>query len=63
MNTKQKSACSERQVIVTEKDLPLCCPSDDAPVWNAHPKVYLTFDETHQVKCPYCGTLYILEKS
>ena len=62
MNAKQKAACSDRQVIVKEKDLPLACPGDNAPIWSAHPRVFLPIEETGQEVCPYCGTLYILEK-
>ena len=28
-----------------------------------HPLVYLAFDETGEVKCPYCGTLYVVKSS
>ncbi len=56
----KQAACAEKMVIVQQKDLPFSCPSDAMTLWNAHPKVYLPIEETGQIKCPYCGTLYIL---
>jgi uncharacterized Zn-finger protein len=35
----------------------------DQALWNHHPKVYLPLKgENKEVKCPYCGTIYSLEK-
>ena len=51
-----------RQYEVSEKDLPLHCPVDSMTLWNSHPKVYLSIEETGRAKCPYCGTEYCLKK-
>lgn len=48
----------ETIVEVTEKDLPLHCPTPDTPVWNHHPRVFLDVVDLGTVRCPYCGTLY-----
>ena len=47
---------------VSRKDLPLCCPPPDAPVWNMHPRVYLPIEDapSHEAVCPYCGAQYRL---
>lgn len=52
---------SQRVVEVKESDLPLHCPMPNAPLWDAHPRVYLPLEETGEVRCPYCGTLYRLQ--
>jgi len=46
---------------ITVADLPLHCPMDGMSLWNSHPKVYLSLDETGKAKCPYCGADYILK--
>ena len=53
-------ADASKEVIVTEKDLPLHCPMPDAPLWARHPRVYLPIEATKEARCPYCGTLYRL---
>lgn len=45
---------------ITKADLPLHCPTPDMSLWNAHPRVFLPITETGKVKCPYCGTEYVL---
>lgn len=57
MNTTN-TARKIRQVEVTEKDLPLHCPSDQSSDWAEHPRVFLPLDKTNEVVCPYCGTTY-----
>ena len=52
------SANNTREVIVSEKDLPLHCPSSQSSAWAEHPKVYLPLDKADEVTCPYCGTIY-----
>ena len=42
-------------------DLPLSCPMPDAPLWNAHPKVYLPIEASGEATCPYCGARYVLK--
>ena len=45
---------------ITAADLPLHCPMDGMSLWNSHPKVYLSLDESGKAKCPYCGADYVL---
>jgi uncharacterized Zn-finger protein len=47
-----------RVVEVTEKDLPLHCPTPDAPLWSRHPRVFLDVANGQEL-CPYCGTRYV----
>jgi uncharacterized Zn-finger protein len=49
----------EREVTVTEKDLPLHCPMPDAPLWARHPRVFLDVPHEREALCPYCGTKYV----
>ncbi len=49
----------EKEVTVTEKDLPLHCPVPDAPLWARHPRVFLDVGKEHKSRCPYCGTVYV----
>lgn len=39
------------------------CPNPKAQMklWNTHPRVFLTFNDDGQAKCPYCGTEYRLK--
>ncbi|HKY02245.1 MAG TPA: zinc-finger domain-containing protein [Burkholderiales bacterium] len=48
----------ETVVVVTEKDLPLHCPTPNTPVWSLHPRVFLEVADLGTVRCPYCGTVY-----
>jgi len=50
------------EVKVSRKDLPLHCPTNVSALWCAHPKVFLPLGEARKksVRCPYCGTLYVL---
>ncbi|APZ42115.1 zinc-finger domain-containing protein [Acidihalobacter ferrooxydans] len=48
-------------------DLPLHCPMPGSALWNSHPRVYLPINEapvqadgTRRMRCPYCGTEYVL---
>ncbi|MXZ80784.1 MAG: zinc-finger domain-containing protein [Gammaproteobacteria bacterium] len=49
------------EVRITRADLPLHCPMPGMRLWDSHPKVYLPIEETGRERCPYCGTLYILD--
>ena len=49
----------EREVTVTEKDLPLHCPMPGAPLWSRHPRVFLDVVKEGTALCPYCGTRYL----
>ena len=55
-----KSASKEHQVEVTAADLPLHCPLPSQKLWNSHPRVFLRIEKTGEVRCPYCGTYYVL---
>lgn len=52
---------TERYLEVTEKDLPLHCPTPEMSAWNAHPRVFLPVEKTGEALCPYCGTRYKLK--
>jgi uncharacterized Zn-finger protein len=52
-----------REIEVTEKDLPLHCPTADAPLWSRHPRVFLDVTQSGHVLCPYCGTKYVFKGS
>ena len=60
MNDKTSKHNSFRFVAKTE--VPFHCPPKEAPKWNMHPKVFLSFDEEGGANCPYCGAIYKLEK-
>jgi uncharacterized Zn-finger protein len=49
---------AQKEVDVTEKDLPLHCPMPGAPLWARHPRVFLDVAKAGQSLCPYCGTRY-----
>ncbi len=51
---------AENHCEVTRADLPLHCPMEGMSLWNSHPRVFLEIEKTGKVKCPYCGTDYVL---
>ncbi len=53
---------AKKQYEVTKNDLPLHCPMPNMSLWNSHPRVFLPIDNSPdgKIKCPYCGTDYIL---
>jgi len=55
-------ANTQTQYEITEKDLPLCCPSPAMALWNSHPRVYLDIEDTGWAKCGYCGAEYTLKR-
>lgn len=59
--SEQKQGCTRQHHYITSADLPLCCPSSDSRLWDAHPRVYLPIDQTGSVTCPYCETEYVLD--
>lgn len=62
MSENKKELVSAKQnYIIHPQDLPLCCPTDDMELWNAHPKVYLPIEKTGKEVCPYCGSCFILK--
>jgi uncharacterized Zn-finger protein len=52
-------ADASKEVVVTEKDLPLHCPMPGAPLWSQHPRVFLDVAKAGEALCPYCGTRYV----
>lgn len=51
-----------QQVLVSPKQLPLCCPLPESSQWNGHPRIFLPIGDHDgaRITCPYCGTRYIL---
>ncbi|MDF2690539.1 MAG: hypothetical protein K0S29_394 [Gammaproteobacteria bacterium] len=47
--------------VITKADLPLCCPTPEMTLWNAHPRVFLPIERTGKAVCPYCSTRYVLK--
>ena len=48
-----------RQVEVSEKELPLHCPTPGEPLWSRHPRVFLDVVKYGEALCPYCGTKFV----
>ncbi len=48
----QTGHTTQRTVEVTAADLPLFCPTADASLWNAHPRVYIAVEKTGEARCP-----------
>lgn len=59
MTTKHKN---EVIIAVKPSDLPLHCPINEDSLYTQHPKVYLPIEKTGKERCPYCSTVYVLEK-
>ena len=55
-------ANTQLQYEITEKHLPLSCPSAAMALWNSHPRVYLPIEQTGWAKCGYCGAEYTLKR-
>ncbi|MCG6951434.1 MAG: zinc-finger domain-containing protein [Burkholderiales bacterium] len=54
-----QGADTARRVEVDAKDLPLHCPTAAAPLWARHPRVFLDVAKAGEIKCPYCGTVFV----
>jgi len=61
MSERMKPANARREYIVSSKDLPLSCPTDDMVLWNSHPRVFLPIEEEKRVTCPYCSAMFVLK--
>jgi len=48
-------------VEITADDLPLHCPTPDAPLWSRHPRVFLDILHNGVAVCPYCSTRYVFK--
>lgn len=58
---EKTQANAEKKYMVTQKDLPLCCPTPSMKLWNSHPRVYLPIADSGREQCPYCGAVYTLK--
>ncbi len=58
MSTTNDSA----RVEVKASELPIHCPTPDAPLWNSHPRVYIPLEDAPDgvATCSYCGTEFVL---
>jgi len=57
-----KEPNTENTYHVTHKDLPLHCPMDGMSLWNSHPRVFLSIEDSgDEAICPYCSAKYILD--
>ena len=63
MNEHQAAGTpSERSTVeINRAQLPLHCPTTEMSLWNSHPRVFLSIEETGQATCPYCGTAFSLK--
>lgn len=61
--TDYKKLNITNEVTISRSDLPLHCPTNLSALWCAHPKVFLAIEDSKdgKVRCPYCGTLYLLQ--
>jgi uncharacterized Zn-finger protein len=46
---------------VERAQLPLHCPTPEMSLWNSHPRVFLSIEESGRTACPYCGTVFTLK--
>lgn len=62
MSQTAAKATTTPVIEVSQKDLPLHCPTPDTELWSAHPKVFIPIEESsgQRAKCPYCGAEYQL---
>ncbi|NVJ50566.1 MAG: zinc-finger domain-containing protein [Gammaproteobacteria bacterium] len=44
--------------MVAPREVAVACPPDKSSVWDQHPRVYLSFEQSDRVACPYCGQLF-----
>lgn len=51
----------QKPIEITATDLPLHCPTKDAPLWARHPRVFLEIAHTGEAVCPYCSAHYVLK--
>jgi uncharacterized Zn-finger protein len=54
-------AKADAVVRVKPRDLPVFCPNPAMPLWSSHPRVFLDVADSGDARCPYCGTVYVLE--
>jgi len=59
-NSSLETASTKSEYEVKRADLPLSCPTPEQQLWNSHPRVYLSIEQTGSASCPYCGARYRL---
>ncbi len=60
MHTGKAIPNNQKVCEITEAELPLHCPQASMSLWNSHPRVFLPIATHGKVRCPYCGTEYLL---
>lgn len=60
VSEKLEAANAESSYKVSKDQLPLHCPMPDSYLWNSHPKVFLSIEDTGEAVCPYCSAHYVL---
>lgn len=60
--TNEIPANAQHRYEISDDQLPLHCPMDGMSLWNSHPRVYLPIEENGEVRCPYCGAIYVLKR-
>ncbi len=60
---EHKILTSKKHYTLQTEDLPLCCPLPCMPVWDQHPRVYISLKANETVACPYCGTTFSLSST
>lgn len=56
------SVSNETTFKISKEQLPLHCPLPEMSLWNQHPRVYLSIEDTGKARCPYCSSEFILEE-
>lgn len=58
------TANAATRIEVRSSELPIHCPTPDAPLWNSHPRVYIPLGDSPDgvATCSYCGTEFVLVK-
>ena len=58
---RENEMSDNKTVEITAHDLPLHCPTPNAPLWSQHPRVFLDVLKTGEVTCPYCSAKYVFK--
>ncbi|TQV74905.1 zinc-finger domain-containing protein [Aliikangiella marina] len=60
--SEQQEQVTKPTILVTNADIPVCCPPKDQAHWNLHPRVYLDIESDGSADCPYCGNHFELQQ-
>ncbi|APC96417.1 zinc-finger domain-containing protein [Pseudofrancisella aestuarii] len=52
----------EQRIIKVKKGERVSCPTKHREAWNLHPRVYIDLKDKDINTCPYCGTVFKVEK-